>query len=267
MMSPMPIAIAPAALTELLRAAGRWASSWWRIVHLGSLLLVLALSPSSYSRPHRRALVRHLWLAAAPALLGFALLTTLLSLVVSRIVLVTAVGYGLSQYAVEMVVRVLVIELIPLTAALYAALRCTFPLAAQVAALRATPSGREFVRNGELLRGELLPRVAAGILCALLFAALSGVVTLVIAYLAVYGATTTGLAAYTRTVGQIFDTAVSLIFGLKILLFGITVALLPIASVLEGPPRAGASAELRGLVRMFGLIVLIESTALASNYA
>ena len=64
------------------------------------------------------------------------MLSTLISLVVIRIVLVTALSYGLSQYALEMVVRVLVLELIPLAAALFAALRCTMPLAAEMAALR-----------------------------------------------------------------------------------------------------------------------------------
>ena len=40
---------------------------------------------------------------------------------------VTALSYGLSRYALEMVVRVLVLELIPLSAALFAALRSRMP--------------------------------------------------------------------------------------------------------------------------------------------
>ena len=42
----------------------------------------------------------------------FTLLAALVSLVLIRIVVVTAVSYGLSRYALEMVVRVLVLELI-----------------------------------------------------------------------------------------------------------------------------------------------------------
>ncbi len=260
----------PDALAGVVHGIGHWAAGWWRIVHLGALLLVLALSPSSYRQAHRRAAARHLYLGTASSLPGFIVLTTLLSLVVIRIVLVTALSYGLSQYALEMVVRVLVLELIPLTAALYAALRCTFPLAGEVASLRdRRAGGRVIAASGDLLRSELLPRVAAGIFCALLLAAVSCVVTLLIAYLSIYGPTLAGFSAYTHTVGKVFDPGIALIFGLKIVLFGVAVALIPIASVLDVPARrpGGASVELRGLVRMFFVIVLIEAAALAGNYA
>ena len=105
----------------------RWLAGWWRILFFGASLLVLAGSPSSYSRETRRALVRHLYVDTAPILGGFTALIALLTLVITRIVVVTALSYGLSRYAVEMVIRVLVLELIPLTAALFIALRCTIP--------------------------------------------------------------------------------------------------------------------------------------------
>ncbi|MDH5329935.1 MAG: ABC transporter permease, partial [Aquincola sp.] len=126
-----------AALADGLRALGRWLQNWWRIVLLGAQLLSLALSPARYTVEYRLTLLRHVYLGTAPSLLWFTVLTTLLSLVVIRIVLVTSVSYGLTQYALEMVVRVLVLELIPLTAALFAALRCTIPRATEIAALRA----------------------------------------------------------------------------------------------------------------------------------
>jgi phospholipid/cholesterol/gamma-HCH transport system permease protein len=61
---------------------------------------------------------------------------------------------------------------------------------------------------------------------------------------------------------------VSLIFALKIGFFGIAVALVPVATVLDEAPRGGGrtSAELRGLVRMFLLILLIEADSLVGNY-
>ena len=253
----------PGSLAELAREFAEWVAGWWRIVHLGALLLVLALSPSSYAARNRRALAVHVYRGTAPALLWFTALTTLASLVVIRIVIVTALSYGLSQYALEMVVRVLVLELIPLAAALFAALRCTFPLAAEIAAQRGSPAA-----SAEPLRHEVLPRVAAGVFCALLLAAVSCVVTLVIAYFSVYGATTAGFESYTHTVGHVFSPAVSLIFALKIFFFGVAVALIPIATVLAAPPRrrARASAELRGLVRMFVVIALIEAASLVGNY-
>jgi phospholipid/cholesterol/gamma-HCH transport system permease protein len=264
-----PAASIQGAIAELAGTTGRWLASWWRVVHLGALLLVLALSPSSYGADNRRMLARHVYVGTAPALTWFTVLTTLISLVLIRIVLVTALSYGLSQYALEMVVRVLVLELIPLTAALFAALRCTIPNATEIGLLRDQHGWGASIHAGvDPLRTEVLPRVAAGVFCALMLAAVSCVVTLVVAYLSVYGASLSGFAAYTHTVGHVFNPAVSLVFGLKILLLGVTVALMPIASVLDASPRlpSRTSAELQGLVRMFLVILLIEAASLMGNY-
>jgi phospholipid/cholesterol/gamma-HCH transport system permease protein len=94
------------------------------------------------------------------------------------------------------------------------------------------------------------------------------VVTLVVAYLSVYGFTMAGFDAYTHTVGHVFSPAVSLIFLLKILFLGLAVSLMPIASVLDtvARRRANTSAELQGLVRMFLVIVIIEAASLVGNY-
>ena len=102
-----PAAPLPSALTDLVRAAAHWAGGWWRMLHLGAQLFALALSPSSWNAAQRRALARHMVLGTAPSLMSFTVLTTLLSLVLIRIVLVTSISYGLTQYALEMVVRVL----------------------------------------------------------------------------------------------------------------------------------------------------------------
>lgn len=258
-----------ATLADLAGAAARWLAGWWGIARLGALLLEMALSPSSYTGQNRRRLAQQMVQDAAPMLTGFTVLTTLISLIVIRIVIVTALSYGLTQYALEMVVRVLVLELIPLTAALFAALRCTIPNAAEVAALRANVGWHAAAREGrDPLRHEVLPRVAAGLFSALLLAAVSCAVTLVVAYLSVYGPVTSGLAAYTRTVGHVFGPAVSLIFGLKITFLAAAVALVPMAAVLEEAPgrRRRTSAELRGLVRMFTVTLLIEAASLVGNY-
>lgn len=259
-----------AALAEGVRALGLWLHNWWRVVHLGVQLLALALSPSSYTAAYRQVLMRQIVLGTAPSLVWFSVLTTLLSLVVIRIVLVTSVSYGLTQYALEMVVRVLVLELIPLTAALFAALRCTIPRAAELASLRASGAWDAQQRAGDnLLHLEVLPRISAGVVCALLLAAISCGVTLVLAYLSVYGFTSAGFEGYTRTVGHVFSPGVGLVFGLKIAAMALAVALLPAASVLIEPERPGAltSAELKGLVRMFFAILLIEGASLVGNYA
>ncbi len=255
-----------AALADGVHAFANWLHNWWRIALLGAQLLTLALSPSTYTAGYRHALLRQIVLGTAPSLVSFTVLTTLLSLVVIRIVLVTSVSYGLTQYALEMVVRVLVLELIPLTAALFAAVRCTIPRAAEVAGLR---SSGAWDAASEPMHLQVLPRVAAGIVCALLLAAISCGVTLLLAYLSVYGFTAAGFPAYTRTVGQIFSPGVALVFSLKIAAMALAVALLPLASVLIAPARPGdlTSAELKGLVRMFFVILLIEGVSLVGNYA
>jgi len=98
-----------ALLAGLARGLGRWCLNWWRIIHLGAVILVLALSPSSYSRQRWPVLATHVYQATAPVLLWFIALSALFGVVLIRIVVVTATGMGLSQYAVEMVVRVLVL--------------------------------------------------------------------------------------------------------------------------------------------------------------
>ncbi len=257
-------------LARLARRVWSWLLGWWRIVHLAMLLLAMALSPASYDAAARRTLARQIYFGTAPTLLSFSVLTTLISLVLIRIVLVTALSYGLTQYALEMVVRVLVLELIPLTAALFAALRCTIPQSVEIAALRRSGRWDALVRDGiDPLRHEVLPRVSAGMFCALLLAAVSCVVTLVVAYLSVYGFTGSGFAAYTHTVGKVFNPAVSLVFVLKILFLANAVALMPVAAALDDtrqPRQRATSAELQGLVRMFLVILLIEAASLVGNY-
>lgn len=261
-----------ARLTQTGRALQRWLIEWWRLVHLGALILVLTLSPSSYGRESRAVLSRHIYLNTAPILPGFTVLCALVTVVLTRIVLVTALSYGLSQYALQVIIRVLVLELIPLTAALFVALRCTIPDGAELTAMQASGQLDEMRRRGiEPVRREVLPRVVAGMFSGITLAALSSVVALVVAYLATYGFALSGLAAYTRLFGQVFSPAVTLIFVLKTLFFCLAVSLIPMASALYGMAgMAGASvrtsAEMRGLVRMFAVILLIEVASLVGNY-
>jgi phospholipid/cholesterol/gamma-HCH transport system permease protein len=259
----------PGALTGLGSLALHWLASWWRIVHLGVLILALALSRSSYSRTNRTAILQQAYVSTAPNLLWFTVLSALLSLVLIRIVLVTAYSYGLSRYALEMLVRVLVMELIPLTAALFVALRCTIPQAAEIAAMRSRGHLESLTNQGiDPLQHEVLPRTLAGMFAMLMLASVSCVLTLVLAYVSAYGLNRWGLPEYTHTVGQIFEPDVGLIFLLKILFMSLAVSLIPVTSVLydAGRRQARASVEMHGLVRTFLAILLIEAASLIGNY-
>lgn len=263
----------PIPFTRLLT---RWWRNGWHIVRLGALVLVLALAPSSYGQTRWPTIARHLVRATVPLALWFSVVSALLSVVVIRIVLVTAQSYGLSQYALEMVVRVLVLELIPLIAAMFVALRVTLPAAAELAAMR--QDGRLEAlrgRGGNALRDEVLPRALAGMFAVLLLAALSCVVCLLLAYLLAFGFSPWGFERYTRLVGGVFTPAVTLIFTIKTGAFAVAVSLIPIGSAMHDTPYAlpgigaeagPASIELQGLVRMFLAILAVEIVSLVGNY-
>jgi len=256
----------PAAL--LARRFANWLLGWWRIVHIGAVVGVMALSRHSYGRAQRREIARHMVLDTAPVLVWFTLLSSLICMVIARIVVATALSYGLTQYAHEMLVRVLVIELIPLTAALFVAVRCTIPHGAEVAVLRQRGSLQALRARGiDPLRHEVLPRAVAGMFSVVLLAVLSGIVALLLAYLATYGFTTWALAGYTRTVGRVFEPTVVVVFMLKTLMFALAIVLVPLGSALYDATRSRISAEVRGLVRLFALLLLIEAVSLAANYA
>lgn len=248
--------------------ARRWAVAWWRILYLGAVVLVLVLSPSSYGKGTRRALARHLYLDTAPVLLGFTVLAALISLVLTRIVVVTALSYGLSRYALEMVIRVLVLELIPLTAALFVAMRCTIPNGTQITRLRQNGRFDALRAQGsDPVRIELLPRVIAGVFACITLAALSCVVALVLAYLGVYGFNLAGAPSYTRMFGQVFTPSVTMVFVLKTVFFSLAVALIPMAAGLyDTGDRTQPDSELGGLARMFAVLLLIEVASLMGNY-
>ena len=255
------------------RATQRWLASWWRLLHFGALILSLALSPASYSRDNRRAMAQKIVLGTTPNLVWFTVLSALISLVLIRIVVVTALSYGLSKYALEMVVRVLVLELIPLTAALFVALRCTLPDGAELAEMRARGDLDALQRQGiDPICLEFLPRIMAGVFSVLLLAAVSCVTSLVLAYLTIYGFTPWALAGYTRVVGQVFNPGVTMILVLKTLFFSLAVSLIPMASsfyeAVSEPlhNRSIAANELAGMVRVFSVILLIEVASLIGNY-
>ena len=247
----------------------RWTASWWMVLHFGAQMMVMALSPSSYRRGQRHVMYRHFYAATAPFLAGFTVISALVSMVIIRIVVATASSYGLSRYALDVLVRSLVIELLPLLVALFVALRYTMPGGEEVAALRA--QGRLLAiwrAGGDPARDELLPRVVAGVFAVALLAAWSCLLALVLTYVTVYGFTTWGFVDYTRSVGQVFNPAVTLIFAIKALFFSLAVAVLPLAPVARHGTGTTARKldNIAQLGRVFALLLLIEVLSLVGNY-
>jgi len=236
----------------------RYLRSWWYMIHLGALAIVTALSPSSWRRESFTATARHLHTSTWQVLPWFALASSLVSLVIIRIVLVTAKSYGLSQFALEMVVRVLVLELIPLSAALFVALRAGM-------AFDASALGAQALRR---LRRDLVPQLIANAVAVLSLAMVTSVIVLLLAYLNVYGVSPWGVQDYTRTVGRVFAPMVTIGFAIKTVLFGLAVALIPSAAILELQryPRRLRSTVQPGALRLLFVLIVIEAASLTLKY-
>lgn len=245
-----------------------WCLSWWRILHFAALVLAYALTPSTWGRSNLATAARHIHLTAGRVLVWYLLLTALLSIVLIRIVVVTADSYGLAQYSLEAVVRVLVLELIPLSAALFVAMRAGAGIDTEVAALHDSGHFSALRDAGsDPLRDDLVPRVIGGALAVFILATLSGAVVLPLAYLGVYGFSRWGLIEFTHTVGQVFAPLVGAGLLLKTLLFSFAVAVVPIAAGLEQGSRSfEPTALLVGMARLFLVLLAIEVGSLALRY-
>jgi len=230
----------------------------------GATALVIALSPSTYSRTNCVAIATHIYASTWRVLPWFTVAAALASLVLIRIVAVTALSYGLSQYALEMMVRVLVLELIPLSAALFVALRAGMAFNAG-----GTPQQMQAQLNAVMnFRNGVVPEVIASAFSVLSLAMVNSAIVLVLAYLNVYGLSPWGLVDYTRTVGRVFDPVVTAGFALKTVLFGMAVAVIPLAAMVEFARRGEmpSSTMQPGAVRLFFILLLIEAGSLAVKY-
>jgi phospholipid/cholesterol/gamma-HCH transport system permease protein len=96
----------------------------------------------------------------------------------------------------------------------------------------------------------------------------SSTLVLVLAYLNVFGLSPWGLQDYTRTVGRVFDPIVTVGFVLKTVLFGLAVAVIPSAAIidLQRHPRRLASTVQPGALRLLFVLLVIEAGSLAVKY-
>lgn len=244
-------------------------TGWWRLIHFGALLVAMALSPSTYSLQNRLAVSTQICQTAAQILPRFVLFSALISLVLIHIVVVTAQSYGLSQFALGMVIRVLVVELLPLSAALFVALRSDLGTAAELAAIRRQTASAP-LRGIEMdnWRQAILPRVIANSVAVVSLVTLSGGLALVLGYLGVYGFSPWGVSSFTRTVGQVFEPIVIMSLGLKTMFFALAVAIIPAVARHEDShhvQRATGDAP-QGRQRLFVVLIAIETLSLAVEF-
>ena len=254
---------------RLARAFVAWLDSWRRVIFFGALAVVMVLSPSTYDRANRHTIARQIYLTTWQILPWFIVLSSLISAVMIRVVVVSAVTYGLASFALEMVVRFLVLEFIPLVAALFVTMRSALAAKPAVTGIYIP---RDLDGLGgiatERIRDELVPRVIAYAFSVLTMVVVSGIIALILSYVSVYGFSRFGLPQFARTVGQVFDLSVTAGFALKVVFFSLAVAVIPIAASLDKRDAASgdASALQPGTVRMFMALFLIEGLSLLLKY-
>jgi len=228
-----------------------------------------ALSPSAYDAAARRVAARQIYFSAWQILPGFTLACAALSWVLIRIVLSSSNAYGLSAYALELTVRVLVLELIPLFAALFVGLRSGAAINTEVVLMHIRGDLDAQQRAGrDPLRHELVPRVLGSAVAVMLLAYLNCAVALLLTYFEMYGISPWGLPQFLRITGEVFAPVATIGLAIKTLLFGIAVAVIPITSALAVPrlQRMAAVAVLRGMVSLVFALVAIEGSFLAIMY-
>jgi phospholipid/cholesterol/gamma-HCH transport system permease protein len=213
--------------------------------------------------------MRQLYFSAWQVLPGFTLFVALLSLVVIQVTISLARGYGLAQFALELVFRAVVLELVPLLTALYVGLRSGAAIVTEVAMMRVSGELDElFAAHIDPYEREFVPRIAAAAISVFALTIVSCSLVMVVAYLVMYGANPSGFAEYSRTVARVFSPTAMTGFMFKSFVFGTVVAVIPIAAGLDATrdPRSASVVVMGGMVRLFVTLALIELISLAVKY-
>src|SRR3569832_621122 len=221
---------------------------------------LLLLEPATWNRATFDVVVKQIYFTAVQILhvfLGYALV---ISWLIITIILSTARDFGLTEFASEMTIRVLVLELLPFLTALFVALRSGSAINTEVDALahcKVPP-----------MQFEFLPRLIGGGVSVVTLAGLAGLLALLMGYLAIYGMNVAGFEPYTRTIAKIFDFRIMAGLIAKCALFGLAVTLIPVTAGLETPKKLFMVpvSVLRGMMRVFFAIVAIEVVSLALKY-
>jgi len=246
-----------------------WIRVWGRAARLALAVAVAGLSPASYTPHTRTVALQQIYFTAWQVLIRFALFAALLGLVVVQITVSVARDFDLAAYALELVLRVLVLEVIPLLTALFVALRSGAAINTEVALMQV--SGElDGMRAEDMdpVEREFLPRVLATGISVTALTILGCGLVLVTAYLAMYGFSPWGFNEYSRTIARVFDPPALVGFALKCLAFSLAVAVIPVAAGTEATRqmRSAPVAVMGGMVRLFFALGLIEVLALAVKY-
>ena len=260
-------------LTNFLTRRGAALLATWRIwqatLRFAAEALSASITPSTYNSATRAVVMKQIYFTAWQILPGFTAFAALFSFVLIQIVVSTAARFGLGDYALEVSMRLLVLELLPLITALFVALRSGSAINTEVALMRIHNEIDALESAGvDTFRLEFMPRVVGGMISVVALTAVTSALALVLAYLAVYGFQLWSVPDFNRVMGKVFGNAVLIGTALKTLAFGLAVTAIPVAEGLAVPPRLFMApvSVLRGMVRLFFALMLIEVASLAFKY-
>ncbi len=256
-----------------IESLGAKVANWFTVGYgmfafLAKALLAL-LDRNTWNRATFEVVIKQVYFTAVqilPVFLGYAVV---ISWLIISIILSTARDFGLTEFASEMTIRVLVLELLPFLTALFIALRSGSAINTEIALMQV---------NNELdalahckvppMQFEFLPRLIGGVISATILAGLAGLVALLLAYLSIHGINMAGFEPFTRTIAKIFDLQIVAGLIFKCALFGLAVTLIPVTAGLETPKKLFMVpvSVLRGMMRVFFAIVAIEVMSLALKY-
>ena len=260
-------------LAASIESLGAKVTGWFAVAYGMAAFLGragrLLLDRATWNRATFDVVVKQVYFTAVQILhiyLGYVLV---ISWLIVSIILSTARDFGLTEFASEMTIRVLVLELLPFLTALFIALRSGSAINTEVALMQV---------NNELdalahckvppMQFEFLPRLIGGVISVVTLSGLAGLLALLMGYLAIYGLTPAGFAPYTQTIAKIFDFQIVAGLVAKCALFGLAVTLIPVTAGLETPKKLFMVpvSVLRGMMRVFLAIVAIEGVSLALKY-
>ena len=260
-------------LAASIESLGAKVAGWFTVGYgMFAFLAKAALSlldRATWNRATFDVVVKQVYFTAVQILTVFLGYALVISWLIITIILTTARDFGLSEFASEMTIRVLVLELLPFLTALFIALRSGSAINTEVALMQV---------NNELdalahckvppMQFEFLPRLVGGVISVVILAGLAGLLALLLAYLTIYGLNMAGFEPFTQTIAKIFNFRI--VGGLiaKCALFGLAVTLIPVTAGLETPKKLFMVpvSVLRGMMRVFFAIVAIEVVSLALKY-
>jgi phospholipid/cholesterol/gamma-HCH transport system permease protein len=250
------------------KLVGWFAVGYGLVALLAQALLVLA-EPPTWNRATFDVVIKQVYFTAVQILHVFLAYALVISWLLISIIVTTARDFGLAEFASEMTIRVLVLELLPFLTALFIALRSGSAINTEVALMQVN-SELDALAHCKVppMQFEFLPRLIGGVISVVTLSGLAGLLALLMGYLAIYGVGTAGFEPYTRTVANIFDFRIVAGLLVKCALFGLAVTLIPVHAGIDTPKKLFMVpvSVLRGMMRVFFAIVAIEVVSLALKY-